>query len=124
MSVKTILPAWDDIEGLEGNEVFFESKQNNRGAFLYRKIITNNRHTVVIDGGEPINGLKPSGKWLHEDDFGTNWVCNPKRTQNIAIVELDGALISRVIDVYDRNINQWRSAIGRISSILMKKTNE
>lgn len=108
MSVKVILPAWEAIPELQGDEVFFQSMENHRGDFLYRKIIKNNRHTVVINGGEPVNGLKPSGKWLHEDDFGTQWVCNSKRTQNIAIVELDGPLISRVIGVFDRKVGRWR----------------
>jgi hypothetical protein len=110
MSNKFVLPAWGEITGLKGNEVFFESKQNDRGSFMYRKLIPNKRHTIVVDGGDPVHALKASGQWLHEDDFGTQWISNPKRKNepNVAVVELDGPLISRAIDVFDRKVGRWR----------------
>lgn len=110
MSNKVVLPAWGEIPGLKGNEVFFESKQNDRGAFMYRKLIPNKCHTVVVDGKDPVYALKSSGQWLHEDDFGTQWISNSKRKNqtNVALVELQGPLISRVIDVFDRKVGRWR----------------
>jgi len=109
MSNKITLPAWIETPELKGNEVFFESKQNDRGAFMYRKLIPNKRHTVVVDGKNPVHALKSSGQWLHEDDFGTQWIGNSKRKNqsNVALVELNGPLISRVIDVFDRESGIW-----------------
>lgn len=126
MSKKAYYPVWGKIDLLRGDEEFFISKLNDRGSYLYRKLIPDLNHEVLIDGGEPIKGLKPTGKWLHEDDFGRRWITNHLVKRNIAVVELDGPLIARLVDLYDRRIGgQWRSTFNTCCSnnamLLIKK---
>lgn len=103
------IPSWEPISGLDGSEVFFEDKQDDRGNFYYRKLIVNKSHKIRFEGRDPVHALKPTGKWLHEDDFSMEWVCNPKRRchSNIAIVVFDDGVIDRLKDVYHREKRCW-----------------
>lgn len=104
-----MLSAWDQDIALTGKEVLFESAiRGQREQTFYRKLIPDNRKTVTINGGEPISKLKPTGKWIHEDDFGTQWVGNDNRKEDIAVVRIDDGLIGSVKDVYDRSLGKWR----------------
>lgn len=103
------IPSWEPIVALEGSEVFFEEKLDDRGKFYYRKLITNKKYTLNIEGRDPVFTLKFTSKWLHEDDFTEEWICNPKRRlhSNIAIVVLDNGVIQRLKGVYNRKIRGW-----------------
>lgn len=103
------IPSWEPLSGLKGSEVFFEDKLDDRGKYYYRKLIVNKFHKILLEGRGSVYALKPTGKWLHEDDFTTEWICNPKRRfhSNIAIVDFNDGMIDRLKEVYHREKRCW-----------------
>lgn len=109
--MKFLIPTFNEMvtKKITTPVVYFEQKENERGSFLYRKLISNPRKTVSFNGGEPIPSLKPSGSWIHEDDFGTRVISRPSKALNtdVAIVILDGGVIDNLLALYSRKKAKW-----------------
>ncbi|AHF02281.1 hypothetical protein THIAE_06030 [Thiomicrospira aerophila AL3] len=111
MNKKTYLPVWEPIDLLQGGhkEAYFEAKLNDDGSHSYR-LLECDMDTLVEVNGELVRGLKPTKKWLTESEFNRRWITNHLCKRNLAVVELAGPLIGKLVDLYDRRIGgQWRS---------------
>lgn len=97
-------------------DLFFEMKEDNRGKYWYRKLIADQKHNVSDQTGYKAKAPKHTGKWYHEDDFATKYICNAKR--NVFIAEYNHGL--DIDEVFIPNVG-WKSSFETIKFLTEQK---
>jgi len=105
----------NNTEGLvQDSDLFFKEKENGRGASMYKKLILDTKCRYRLKDADIQYGLKETGKWLHEDDFGQKFICPHNKVIHIVV---DGNWIS---ETYVPNIG-WLKGIQAVEARTRKE---